>query len=140
MLRFIFIFLISLSLNLHSQSTIKTLYYNGKPVYRITDFDLHYHGGILVSGFVSSSIYYYNRKPLLSSFIGALVGTAVGIAKEEIWDRKWHNGIPSNRDKIATSAGSFFVMLPFNFVIHELVERNDKREQQRIQYSKDLTN
>ena len=42
----------------------------------------------------------------LSLLTGLGTGIIAGIAKEEIWDRKWKRGTPSLDDKLATSWGA----------------------------------
>lgn len=127
------IILILTSLIAPAQTVVKTFTVGSKKI-NITDFDLHYHAGIAISGWASSSLYYITKRQVLSSFVGACFGTAVGIAKEEVWDRQMHRGTPSLKDKAATWAGSFCVMLPFNIIIGE-----HKRRQEALQ-AKAFTN
>ena len=42
----------------------------------------------------------------LSLLTGLGTGIIAGIAKEEIWDRKWKRGTPSLDDKLATGWGA----------------------------------
>lgn len=129
------IILILLALVAPAQTIVKTFTVGSKKI-NITDFDLHYHAGIAISGWASSSFYYITKRQVLSSFLGACVGTAAGIAKEEIWDRQMHRGTPSFKDKAATWAGSFFVMLPFNIIIAE--HRKKKEANQAKAFSDPL--
>ena len=53
----------------------------------------------------------------VSMLVGAVTGIAVGIAKEEIYDRKWKRGTPSDNDKLATGWGSCVGSIGFVMII-----------------------
>lgn len=82
----------------------------------------HYLAGITISGLFGSAINYGFKaeKPILSSFLGSVCGTLVGIAKEEIYDRQFKKGTPSNQDKIYTTLGSNICFIQMSVCVWEL--------------------
>lgn len=79
-------------------------------------FGKHYVAGVVISGSAATAIYSATKKPLLSAFLGSLVGGTVGLLKEEVYDRNLQRGHATDEDKIATFAGSFFIILPFTII------------------------
>lgn len=98
---------------------------NNKDI-KVTDIDLHYHSGVLISGFATSSFYYFIDRPLIATFVGALVGTAAGVVKEKVWDGAMHKGTDSMNDMVYTSAGSLVVMVHFNIYVNSARVRKPK--------------
>lgn len=119
--------LIFLTIKYSSQTTVFKVENRYKQtIFKVTDVDLHYHSGVVISGFATSSFYYFINRPLLATVVGGLVGTGIGVFKEKVWDGAWHNGKESLNDMAYTSAGSFVVMLHFNICINSMRPRKEK--------------
>jgi len=130
-MRLLLIALVFATITCKPQSMIKLFSVAGNDV-KVSDFDLHYFAGATTSGWASSSYYYFfpNRR-VRASLVGVLFGTTVGILKEEVWDRSWHNGTPSLKDKIATGLGSGFVVVHFQIFIDLNYARIDRKRKRR---------
>lgn len=88
--------LILFSLSLQAQSILG---------YKITDKDMHDQAGMIISGWASSSVYYWELKPWLSVGAGIGAATTIGVAKEIIWDTWLGKGTPDPHDAGATIFG-----------------------------------
>lgn len=79
----------------------------GNPFNRIPDDILHVYSGLGI-GCISGEVTFMHLTDkrwsiaLPTAFISAVV---IGVAKEEIYDRQWGKGTPSNYDKLNTSYG-----------------------------------
>lgn len=73
--------------------------------YKITDKDMHDQAGMIISGWASSSVYYWELRPWLS--MGAGIGAAgtIGVGKEVIWDNWLGKGTPDPHDAGSTIFG-----------------------------------
>lgn len=57
-------------------------------------------------GMLSGWVAYKKTNKMWVGMLSCVLSSAIiGIAKEEIWDRKWHNGTPSDKDKLSTGWG-----------------------------------
>lgn len=72
----------------------------------LDDKFLHYQAGYHISCLVGSSMYFFTHRPFLSSVLGTVSATLVGIAKEAIWDNRLHHGTCSNEDAFMTGQGA----------------------------------
>ena len=70
--------------------------------------DVLYHNlaGTAISVSTGLLTYKCTDKIGVSMLTGLTCGVVAGLAKEEIWDRKWKRGTPSSLDKLSTSWGS----------------------------------
>lgn len=107
---------------------------NAQSKYKPTDEDYHYHAGMFVSGLAGSTIYFFTGKNLLSNFLGSLIGTGIGIGKEEVYDRLLKMGTPSNMDKINTGRGSFTMCIYSTIYINHLEKRAAKIDTLQYQF------
>lgn len=117
MIKRLIILLTLINLRLVSQVTVPVINL------KISDYNEHYGVSGAVTGLATSSLYFLTERNLLSSFGGASFGLSVGLAKEYIWDRAWHNGVFSINDIDADVRG---VMMA-NFVCIVSIDRMEKR-------------
>lgn len=130
-MRFLLIALLFTAFSCNSQSMVKLGSFAGQDV-KVSDFDLHYLAGATASGWASSTYYYfYPNRRVRASLVGVLFGTTVGLLKEEVWDRNWQMGHPTLNDKIATTAGSCFIVLHFQIGIDLNYARIDRKRRKR---------
>jgi len=74
----------------------------------VTDYDAHVQGSMLIQTGATSVFYMLTEKNVLSNFLGSIFAVGVGMFKEEVIDRNFKMGTPSNLDKEADIRGAAY--------------------------------
>lgn len=100
--------------------------------------DILYHNlaGHAISMSTGWATYKATDRIGLSLITGLTCGVIAGIAKEEIWDRKWKRGTPSMTDKLATGWGAFVGTVCLSVCI-EIREKKQYLEYEKYNFKTD---
>ena len=91
----------------------------------------HNLAGTAISFSSGWAMYKYTDRIGLSLLTGLGTGIIAGIAKEEIWDRKWKRGTPTTEDKLSTGWGAFVGTVCLTVCI-DLNEKKLNKEWERL--------
>lgn len=92
-MKYVLIILLFLTMNVSSQIKMK-------------DDTKHFYSGFVISVGCAEITNQLIDRPTISSIIGSLIGSSVGIFKEEIYDKRMHRGVYSKSDMAMTAWGS----------------------------------
>jgi len=95
----------------------------------------HVYAGAAITFGTAQLTYHWTQRIGVSIIVGWIVGNAVGIAKEEIYDKRWGKGTYSKTDMLDTNWGTNLGSIGFCFTLGPKIKRQrEKKKYKKINY------